>query len=260
MHEFGFTFYKTMMQFLMPLGTATVVFLASLFLIVKGKRRKTGIVLLGCSIAWLWLWSMPVWSDFVRSRLESQFSYRPVSMYPTADAIVVLGGGVRGYAGRDVPSLDLNRAADRELLASQLYRAGKSPLIILSGGADPVLRTGNSAVAMKEFLVILGVPASSIAIGTGSRNTLENMQEVRKMMKDINGDSILLVTSAMHMPRAAWLFVRTGLHVIPAPTDFETISVPFKLIRFLPDAEALENSSRAAKELIGLWFYKLIPD
>jgi uncharacterized SAM-binding protein YcdF (DUF218 family) len=258
MYWIDFIFYKTLLQFLMPLGLACVGFLAAVVILYKSNSKKKGIGLLLISLIWLWLWSMPLWSDFIRNRLESQYKYQPVVSYPKADAIVVLGGGVRGYAGSNLPSLDLNRAADRELFASQLYHAGKSKMIILSGGADPILRTGASAMAMKEFLIILGVPASSIRIGPGSRNTLENMQEVGKMMKEIKGNSILLVTSALHMPRAVWLFSHTGLHVVAAPTDFETSPIPFKLIRILPDAEALENSSRSAKELIGLWFYKLI--
>jgi uncharacterized SAM-binding protein YcdF (DUF218 family) len=257
MHWINFIFYKTVLQFLMPLGFACIGLLSALIILYYGKRKKTGFVLFVSSIVWLWLWSTPLWSDFIRNRLESQFTYSDAYRYPKADAIVVLGGGVRGYAGSNVPPIDLNRAADRELFASQLYHAGRSNLIILSGGADPVLRTGTSALAMKEFLIILGVPASCIRIDSGSRNTLENRMGVRKIMKEIKGDSILLVTSALHMPRAFWLFAGSGLHVFPAPTDFETVSVPFKIIRLLPDAEALENSSRASKELLGLWFYKL---
>ncbi|MEI7499068.1 MAG: YdcF family protein [Bacteroidota bacterium] len=258
MYGLDFIFYKTFLQFVMPLGVAFIGFLTALIFFFKCKSKRTGFILFMSSIAWLWLWSMPLWSDFIRNRLESQFKYRPVSTYPEADAIVVLGGGIRGYAGSAMPSLDLNGAADRELFAAQLFHAGKSHVVILSGGADPIIRTGISALAMKEFLLILGVPGASIRIGSGSRNTVENMQEVGKMMKEMKGDSILLVTSALHMPRAVWLFARSGLHVIPAPADFESIPVPFRLIRLLPDAEALGNSSRAAKELIGLWSYKLI--
>jgi uncharacterized SAM-binding protein YcdF (DUF218 family) len=249
--------YKTLLQFGMPLGIAVAGLLAAIFFLLRGSCRKTGLILLLCSFAWLWLWSTPLWSDFLRSRLESRYLYKPAGDYPQADAIVVLGGGVRGYAGPGIPSLDLNRAADREVFAAALYHAGKAKTIMVSGGADPVIRTGPSALAMKDFLVLLNVPDSAIRIGAGSRNTVENVSEVVKMMDMSDGHSILLVTSALHMPRAAWLFGHTKLRVIPAPADFEVTPVPFRLIRVLPDAEALENSSRAAKELIGLVFYKL---
>jgi uncharacterized SAM-binding protein YcdF (DUF218 family) len=257
MSELYFIFYKTFLQFLMPLGVGFIGLAAALFLLFKRAENKTGFRLFLCSFLWLWLWSMPVWSDFIRGKLETQFHYLPATMYPEADAIVVLGGGVRGFAGTDYPNFDLNGAADRELFASQLYHAGKASLVFASGGSDPVIKTGTAALAMKDFLVLLGVPDSAIRIGANSRNTIENVKEVANMMKKIKGKSILLVTSAIHMPRAIRLFAHTGLHVVPAPTDFETISVPFRLIRLLPDAEALENSSRAAKEVLGLWINKL---
>lgn len=170
---------------------------------------------------------------------------------------MVLGGGVRGYSGQLFPAIDLNRASDREFFASQLYKEGKSGKIILSGGADPVRYGIASSQGMKIFLINLGIPARNIIAGTKSRNTIENFGEVTTLIKMSGGKSILLVTSALHMKRAHWLFSRSGLKVIPAPTDFEVIPVPLSPARLVPDAEALENSSRAAREYIGLWSYRL---
>lgn len=212
---------------------------------------------MGLSILWLWVWSTPVWSDFIRNSLEKAYPYKPPQSYPSADAIVVLGGGIRGYAGPDLPEIDLNRASDRELFASKLYHAGKSGRIILSGGADPIRRTGAQASAMKIFLINLGVPARDICLGTRSRNTVENRDEVEEIIKRSGGRSILLVTSALHMKRSVWLFSRTALQVIPAPSDFEVVPAPFSLYRLIPDAEALENSTRAAREILGLWVYRV---
>jgi uncharacterized SAM-binding protein YcdF (DUF218 family) len=206
---------------------------------------------------WLWGWSTPVWSDYIRNSLESAYPYQFPRSYPTADAIVVLGGGVRGYAGPQFPNIDLNRASDRELFAAQLYRAGRARKIILSGGADPIRRTGAQASAMKIFLINLGVPARDIYLGTQSRNTVENRAEVEEIVKKSGGQSILLVTSALHMKRSFWLFSRTTLKVTPAPSDFEVVPAPFTLYRLIPDAEALENSTRAAREILGLWAYRM---
>ena len=240
----------------MPFGLALCVMLLALILILRNWPR-TGIALLGIAIAWLWLWSTPAWSDFIRGRLESEYAYKNPDAYPGADAIVVLGGGVRGYSGHVYPVIDLNRASDRELFASQLFKAGKSRQIILSGGADPVRQGAPAASGMKIFLINLGIPARNITAGTHSRNTIENLEEVTLLVKKIHGKSILLVTSALHMKRAHWLFNRSGLTVIPAPTDFEVIPAAFSPARLVPDAEALENSSRAAREIFGLWYYRI---
>ena len=255
MSGFYFLFYKSVSQVIMPLGITLVCLLCAGLFFYFGKT-KPAVFFFVFAFCWIWLWSVPVWSDFMRSRLESEFSYKPAGKYPVADAIVVLGGGVRGYAGPGLPEIDLNRASDRELFASQLYREKKSGTIILSGGADPIIRTGISALGMRLFLMNLGVPSSAIRIGPDSRNTIENVSEVVKMLGSSKGKTILLVTSALHMKRANWLFSRSGLNVIPAPTDFEVVPVPFSLYRLLPDAEALENSSRAFREIIGLWAYR----
>jgi uncharacterized SAM-binding protein YcdF (DUF218 family) len=256
MSELFFLFYKAFSQLIMPLGLTLLFLLVALVLFLR-NRKKSAVLIFVFTILWLWLWSTPVWSDFMRGRLESKFSYKTAEKYPEADAIVVLGGGVRGYAGASLPVLDLNRAADRELFAAQLYRAKKSRVIILSGGADPISRTGVAAVGMKVFLINLGIPSASILIGANSRNTVENVKEVVEMVKPFNGKSILLVTSALHMQRASWLFSRSGLKVIAAPTDFEVVRIPFSVYRLFPDAEALENSSRAAREFVGLAVHRL---
>ncbi|NCC28430.1 MAG: YdcF family protein, partial [Gammaproteobacteria bacterium] len=42
----------------------------------------------------------------------------------------------------------------------------------------------------------------------------------------------------------------------PAPTDFEVMPEPAHLMRWLPDAEALSDSTRALKEYVGWWVYR----
>ena len=94
-------------------------------------------------------------------------------------------------------------------------------------------------------------------VDANSRNTVENAQEVLRIVTPLKSKSILLVTSALHMQRAYWLFSQTGLNIIPAPTDFEVVKVPFSIYRLFPDAEALGSSTRAAREMIGLFVYRL---
>jgi uncharacterized SAM-binding protein YcdF (DUF218 family) len=256
MSDFSFVLYKTMAQFIMPLGLFFIFMAIAAGFFLK-RRSKAASWLFAISILWLWLWSSPVWSDFLKSSLESSYHYQAAEKYPAADAIVVLGGGIRGFAGASLPPIDLNRAADRELFTAQLYHCGKAGTILLSGGADPLYRTGSSALSMKIFLINLGVPARAIRLDAASRNTVENAREVVRMVRMMKGKRILLVTSALHMRRAMWLFSDSGLEVIPAPTDFEVVAIPFSLYRLAPDAEALENSSRAFREIIGLWIHRM---
>ncbi len=265
MFGLNYFFYKALSLFIMPLGFALVLLIGALLFLLY-KRRMVALFLLFFITAWMWLWSTPMWSNFLCGKLESQYPWQPAEAYPVADAIVVLGGGIRGDAGPKLPSLDLNAAADRELFASRLYHAGRSKVIVVSGGVDPISGTGLAGLAMKQFLVMLGVPAEAIRVEGRSKNTVENAIEVMRMMglmkdKQVISDSgdvksILLVTSAQHMPRAFSLFARTGLRIIPAPADFEVVTAPFSLNLLLPDAEALGSSSSAWKEFVGRWIGK----
>jgi uncharacterized SAM-binding protein YcdF (DUF218 family) len=329
MFGLNYLLYKALALFIMPLGSALIVLITAAVLLLF-KKRKTTLVLIICLVAWLWLWSTPVWCNFLCGRLESKFTWKPAAAYPVADAIVSLGGGIRGSTGLAIasqtmtdpivskgngiqgktgpaitsqtmadtkvskgsgaqgnaglavapdtmdylmvskenrvngkpepsmPSFDLGSAADRELFAAQLYHAGKSKKIIVTAGVDPVMGTGVAALAQKEFLEMLKVPPAAILVEGRSLNTIDNAREVKRLLEPVKGKSILLVTSAMHMPRAYWLFARTGLRVIPAPTDFEVVKSPITLMLFLPDAGALDASTRAAREMIGLSMSKLV--
>jgi len=84
-------------------------------------------------------------------------------------------------------------------------------------------------------------------------NTAGNAAEVARLLRERGIGGVLLVTSALHMPRARAAFERAGLDVVPAPTDFEVIPAPPGIHRLLPDAAALAGSARAMKEIVGRW-------
>jgi uncharacterized SAM-binding protein YcdF (DUF218 family) len=252
----NYILYKTLSLFIMPLGLTVIGLIVGIILFLMGKR-KSGAIITILMTAWLWVWSTPVWADFIMGSLEHRFSYRSAAEYPVADDIVILAGGTRGTAGKNLPPLDLGGASDRELFGAELYHAGKAKTIIVSGGAEPISGTGLAGLSMKRFLEIMGVPANAIRIGGESKNTIENAEEVERMMAVTGERTILLVTSAAHMQRAMWLFKRTKLKVIPAPTDFEVLHPPFTLSRLLPAADALQASTTALREYMGLWVYKI---
>ena len=67
----------------------------------------------------------------------------------------------------------------------------------------------------------------------------------------------LLVTSATHMPRAIASFRKSGLDVAPWPADVRGGYPPTSVFDFLPDANALEMTTAAIKEWLGLAVYRL---
>ena len=193
---------------------------------------------------------MPLASYLLQSRMESAYPPLLIEDVPNAEAIVVLGGGINSaLAGFPYPNLYL--AADRVWHAARLYRAGKAPWVVLSGGADLSLAQESEAKAMAGFIEDLGVPSSVLILEEQSRTTSQNASMSAELLKDRNIHHILLVTSALHMERAKRLFEKQGLQVEAIATDHEATLRPIGVLAYLPDAEALSNSARAMKELAG---------
>ncbi len=195
---------------------------------------------------------MPVMNYWLTSQVEGQFSQVPIASVPHKQVIVVLGGTVAPPSGKST-EINLGRAG-RVWYAARLFHAGKAPLVLLSGGGDLEHQDFSEARAMAIFIQDLGVPEQAFLLEERSRNTRENAKFSGRLLKARDIEHILLVTSALHMPRALALFKAQGLLVTPAPTDFETAQEPPNgLLAWLPHASALNGSALAMKELVGKW-------
>jgi uncharacterized SAM-binding protein YcdF (DUF218 family) len=243
---------KVFIQLSSPLGVCLWLMpLGALLLLLR--RRKTAVFLLVGAFAWLLVWSLPVASVPLRRGLEQQFPQRPAGDYPTVDAIIVLGGGIQGGRTGWRSGPHLQAGADRGWFGAQLYHAGRAPVVILSGGDSGWSDADEpEANGIQAFERDLGVPQSALLIEARSRNTEENALFTKQLMVEHHLSTALLVTSALHMPRAFALFRAQGIDVIAAPTDIEAIPPQSALKNWLPDTETLDRSGKAIKEYLGL--------
>ncbi len=241
---------KFVIALISPLGAS--LFLGVLALLLSlGRRRRFSTYCGALAVVWLGVWSLPMASDWLRGTLESQFPAVEIADLPQVDAIVVLGGGVTPPSmGSDMPNLE--GGADRVWFGARLFHAGKAPLVVLSGGSDPEYSAFSEAESMALFMVTLGVERDVLLLESASRNTSQNAVFTAALLAERGINRILLVTSALHMPRAAARFEEAGMIVIPAPTDHEVLLRP-GWQRWLPDTGALDGSARAMKEWVGFW-------
>ncbi len=253
---------KLLPLFLYPLGFACICCLLAFFLLWKRPRLAAFCIALAFFVL---LFSSNAWvSRFLVRSLEWQNI--PSAELPTAEAIVILGGATKAvYEPRT--TVDLSEAGDRVLFAAQLYRQKKAPLIIVSGGRIDWRGGGPpESEDIAKLLIFMGVPSQDIIQEPDSLNTYQNAVNVKKILSQRNIDRILLVTSAMHMPRSLAIFKHQEIDAIAAPTDFlvtkgeiqELSSTPKgAILNLLPDSKNLDKFTIALKEYLGMIVYRL---
>ena len=246
---------KLIPLFIYPLGFALVV--SMLAMGILGLSARVARVFLFVAVSVLWVASMPIFADYLGLTLEERYPPLAVEATPTADAMVVLGGGVAVPAPPRITP-DLSDASDRVLHAARLYRAGKAPVVVVSGGVIPWLGLDiPEASSMRTLLQEWGVPDDSIHAEGASRNTHENAVFTLPLLVEQGLHRVLLVTSAMHMPRALATFTSAGIDAVPAATDYTVTYRDHRtVIDFLPGAKALSRTTDAIKEYIGYAYYR----
>jgi len=250
---------KLLPVFVYPVGLTAALLVLTLLLLLAGRRKIAPVALL-LGLLCLYVPSMPVISENLVRSLEMDLPARSVHKSPSAGAIVVLSGGVATTRPVSL-SARPEQTFDRLYQGYRLYQAGKAPLIVLSGGSIS-WRTKDGArpesVLMADILRSMGIPAARILVESKSRNTRENAVLTAKLLRQKGIETILLATSALHMPRALACFRGTGLQVHPAPADYLTeVTEKRNILDYLPDAGALDDSTAVIKEYLGLLYYSL---
>ena len=177
----------------------------------------------------------------------------------TADAIVVLSGMIEER--KNAPLGEWSGAVDRFEGGVDLFKAGRAPLLIFTGGWVPWIPNAKpEGEILVQRAVNLGVPKDKILVTGKVQNTEEEAVAVSQLCSRrlVVGRKprIILVTSAFHMRRAGMLFRKNGFEVTPFPVDLQTSeNSGITPLSFLPSAQALAGSETAIREMIGLACY-----
>jgi uncharacterized SAM-binding protein YcdF (DUF218 family) len=207
-----------------------------------------------CAIAWLGLLLLPV-QQWAALPLENRFARPP----PPAqvDGVIVLGGALRTFiaAERGIPAL--NGAAERMTELVALARRYPQARLVFSGGNASLLPGGMTEAAVaRQLFDELGVPADRVQYDDRARDTWENAVFARALAQPLPGETWLLVTSAIHMPRAMGMFRKAGWAVVPWPVGYET-SMNFAVAALASLAEKALVLDNAGHEWAGLVLSRL---
>lgn len=278
-----FLLSKLLPLLVLPLGLALLLLL---WAAVRGGR-----VPVLAAMGLLWLFATPLTAEGLWRWLERPYQRRPAaevlrgfacrqppqSLPPAVQtsstarhasgatiapcAVVVLGTGRHPAPGSARASewTDADRFFGGLEAYQQLRAQGLRPRLIFTGGwwpTQPHLQPEGDV--LRQRAMALGLPPADLLSTSRVRNTAEEARAIAALLP--RGASVVLVTSAFHLPRAVRLFEREGLRVLPFPVDFQASGAwagsPLRdPLQWLPSSSGLESSSRALREAIGRTLY-----
>lgn len=131
--------------------------------------------------------------------------------------IHVLGSGATTDS-RLPPSMNLNQETLTRLIEGiRIYNYLDQAVLVTSAASKE--RPKSQAEISKEAAVSLGVNGADIEMLKTPNNTLEEALAFKREFG--TNKNVIVVTSALHMPRAVEIFKDQGLSVIPAPSSYE---------------------------------------
>jgi uncharacterized SAM-binding protein YcdF (DUF218 family) len=163
--------------------------------------------------------------DALTRALESRYPANPALADPAAYAgVIVLGGALEPAYLWTVPGQSaLNESAERMTDVLPLARQHPQWQVLFTGGEGEWLASGPSeAERARRFFATQGLDADRLLLEGNSRTTFENALLSRQVAGPLAARPWLLLTSAMHMPRAMATFQKLGWKVTAYPVDFRT--------------------------------------
>ena len=220
----------------------------------KPLRKKR---LLWASVILLYFFSNSFITDeFVRFYEERNQTYSELT--ETYDVAIVLGGFSNYDSEQEL--IQFHFSTDRLMAGIKLYKTGRAKKIMISSGSGKISAPDEKeALFIEDYLLKIGIPTKDIIIESESKNTHENAVESAKILNELYKDgNYLLVTSAIHMPRAKSCFKKAGLTVTPFSVDQQAGPRKYLLDHlFIPNVNGLVRWQQLIKEWVGFISYKL---
>ncbi|CAM4329703.1 YdcF family protein [Cytophagaceae bacterium 50C-KIRBA] len=176
---------------------------------------------------------------------------------------VVLTGGMIQSTDRHPDRISLGQVSDRMLQTFHLYQQGAIKKILISGGETSIpnliIDNTHESMNVRKLLIKMGVPSRDIFVENKARNTYENAFYSSQMLRNyIKNDTIVVITSAMHIRRSVLCFEKQGFKVRPYSADIlKKDTPPGILSNFKPSEQSLQVFFQLTREFVGILAYKL---
>ncbi len=248
-----FVVTRILRPFLAPANLAVLLLLLGVARLWRSRGRRGLPLVAIVTVALVGIAFFP-FGDWLIAPLESRFTVPTIP--GGVDGIILLGGAVEPRVVGERVEPAVNGAADRLLTFMTLARHYPNAKLLLVGGEAAILPSGHSEAELtRDLLIGQGFDGRRMLLEPRSRNTIENAIFAKAVAEPQASETWLLVTSAVHMPRAVGCFRHAGWAPVPFPTDYRTgfdSGWTMALVRHLGLVEL------AVKEWLGLIAYRLL--
>src|SRR5574341_1518245 len=157
---------RLIQSLILPPSSLLILVVAG-FLIVR-RNRALGRLLIASGLVLLYLLSIGPVTDSLIAPLEKSFPPIEEKKTVTAQAIVVLSGGVRDVSWSGAGPEPSETSLERIVKGVMIHRALRTPLVIVGGSGDPGKRI-SEADAMARVASDLGVSRKDMIIESTAR-------------------------------------------------------------------------------------------
>ncbi len=226
-------------------------------LLALGRARAGRALAIAGGAGLFFLGVLPT-SHYLAAALESRF---PQPRLPAHVAgIILLAGSERPTASQAHGEPQVSVRGGRHVTTQRLSRAHPEARVIFTGGPRSEPGKGpletQAAVAAALF-EDAGIEPGRVTFDEQSPDTCASPSNVLKLAVPKPGETWIVVTSAIHMPRTIACFRAAGwADIIAQPADYRVTLGPWTTGTFQV-AENLAILDDAAHEWLGLAFYRL---
>ena len=220
-------------------------------ILAKFNFRKLSRISTALGFSLLYLLSIPYTAQVLKDSLITE-DHLTLQDYQQAQAIVLLGGGLRDSKELYAPLASTAIQLERLRYAAFLQKETHLPLLIT--GASP---TGaiEAKIAAEELQNFFNVPTKWIE--PKALTTKENALFTKKILEKegIRYEVLLVHHDEWHMQRAKLLFQQQGFDVLAASVGegITPDSYGLNMMHFIPQGGAITKNMQLRKEWIGYW-------
>lgn len=190
---------------------------------------------------------------YLIKNLESESQPLDVTAFKRFYHILVLGGGHNPDSSSLLEHQLNNSSLRRVLEGVRLYRSNPNSKLIMSGES---LKLGHPSQAEIQAHVAktMGIDNDSIISISEPKNTEEEAFFYKRNFESAK-TPIVLVSKALHLRRATFIFARMGFEVYAAPAYFAHKDYNPTLLWFLfPNFQLILSFGEYLKEVVGYYF------